>query len=196
MQQYSKEYVIYETQKRLNRIKSYRLHHCCSHLPSEFEHMYHWILASGKDVTNTGILKYTNAVYWGGLRAGKENGYGIIIYESGGFYMGMFRNGNRNGEGFLIETDGDLYKAEFVDDKLNGSGCVFYRNINVEVDGIFVNDSLSKVNTASDSFEYTQKGKGKMIYNHNTGSYNKENSGCGGLIILAIIVFIIFKCCS
>lgn len=193
--QYSKEYVIAETLKRLNQIKSYRLHHCCSHLPSEFEEMYQFILKSNY-TSNKGILKYTNAVYWGEIRAGEKNGYGIEIFDNGSFYMGMFRDGRFSGEGFYITNSGDIYKSEFLDNKLNGSGCVFYRNINVEVDGIFLNDSLSKVNRASDSFEYTPKGKDKMIYNHNTGSYSKEYSGCGGFIIMAIIIFIIFKCCS
>lgn len=192
---YTKDYVLYEAQKRLNQIKSYRLHHCCSHLFGEFEYMYQFILKSNY-TSNKGILKYTNAVYWGEIRAEEKNGYGIEIFENGSFYMGMFRDGRFSGEGFYITTSGDVYKSEFLDNKLNGSGCVYFRNIDTEVDGIFFNDNLSKVNTASDSFEYTPKGKDKMIYNHNTRTYSKESSGCGGFIVLALIVFIIFKCCS
>lgn len=106
-----------------------------------------------------------------------------MIHESDGYYI-VFRNGNRNGEGFLIKADGDLYKGESVNDKLNDSGCTFYRKINIEVDGVFVNNRLSKVNTASGSFKYTQKGKGTMKNDPNIGIYRKEDSSCGGFIIL------------
>lgn len=195
--QYSKEYVQAETLRRLNQIKSYRLHHCCSHLSGEFESMYQFILKSDKNFTSSkGILKYTNAVYWGEIRGNEKRGYGIEVFDDGTFYMGEFRNGRCTGEGFHITTSGDVYKGEFVDGKLNGSGCVYYRNIDTEVDGVFVNDGLCKVNTASDSFEYKQQGKDKMIYDRNTGNYSKESSGCAGFIVLAVIIFIIFKCCS
>lgn len=191
--EYSISYVRYEAQKRLNLIRSYRLHSCCSHLANEFEYMSNFIFSSQK---NMKIIEYTNAVYYGGVYNGVENGYGILIYENGEFYMGQFRNSKRNGECFNICTNGDIYKGIYENNSLNGAGCMYSRNINVETDGIFTNGRLTKVNTASDSFTYEFQGKKKMIYEKNTGSYKEEASGCGGIIFLAIIVFIIFKCCS
>lgn len=190
---YSINYVKYETQKRLNRIRSYRLHSYCSHLANEFEYMANFIFNS---TGNLEIIEYSNAVYYGEVLRGVKHGYGIIIYEDGNFYMGQFRNNERSGEGIRLDNKGNIYKGDFRDNSFNGEGCAYFKDTDIEVDGIFANYDIVKVYGASNNFSYEIEGKGKMVYDSETKTYKEESSGCGSFIVLCIIIFIFFKCCT
>jgi len=60
--------------------------------------------------------------YFGEIKAGKANGYGIAFFESKGIYAGYWKDNIRHGKGKYIWANGDTYEGNFVNGKREGYG--------------------------------------------------------------------------
>ncbi|MDW7693693.1 hypothetical protein R9C00_02970 [Flammeovirgaceae bacterium SG7u.111] len=60
--------------------------------------------------------------YFGEVKDGKANGYGIGVFESKGVYEGAWKNNYRHGNGKYTWANGDIYEGEFVDGVIEGYG--------------------------------------------------------------------------
>ena len=68
------------------------------------------------------VVQYSNGVYEGELKDGKENGKGKYTWTDGDVYEGEFVDGKMTGWGTYKWPDGAVYEGEFVDGKLTGRG--------------------------------------------------------------------------
>ena len=81
-----------------------------------------------------------NAKYTGDMLNGKQEGYGIQIWEDGAKYEGEWKNGKTNGYGIFYHPDGDIYKGYWKDNEHNGFGIYVYVNNKKSYNGYFVNN--------------------------------------------------------
>lgn len=87
------------------------------------------------------IVDYTTEQgerYFGQVKNGKRNGFGILTAIDKDFYAGDFANGKPNGPGIYKGKQGDRYTGDFADGKPNGFGTSIDPDGNV-VQGRFVN---------------------------------------------------------
>ena len=67
--------------------------------------------------------------FFGGLKNGKRNGYGICYYFAEDYvYKGSWENDLKNGQGTLIYSNGSYFEGNFKDDLRNGYGIQYYTN--------------------------------------------------------------------
>ena len=64
--------------------------------------------------SDEGQLTYRDGsgVYWGGMRAGKMDGSGILAWTDGFRYEGELRDGTQHGRGLFVRANGDRYEGE------------------------------------------------------------------------------------
>lgn len=73
--------------------------------------------AGGKDI-----------LYFGEIKDGKANGYGVGLWTDGSTYEGFWENNLRNGTGTQEWTDGELYEGAYKNDKREGYGIYTWSN--------------------------------------------------------------------
>lgn len=107
--------------------------------------------------------------YFGELNEGKANGYGMGIFDSKGIYDGEWKDNTRNGKGKYLWSNGDIYEGNYKNDKRNGFGIYYFasgekyegnwendlrngkgkfydKEGKVILEGIWINDKLTKNN--------------------------------------------------
>lgn len=122
-----------------------------------------------KDTLLLTSTKGTAFKYYGPIKGGKAEGYGVGVFESGSVYEGNWRNNMRHGKGVYTWADneryegdfkddkrhgkgryfwnnGEIYEGEWADDKRHGAGVIYRKNGNVKTDGTWQNDELVKKN--------------------------------------------------
>lgn len=105
--------------------------------------------------------------YFGELKDGKANGYGMGIFDSKGIYEGEWLNNARNGKGKYLWSNGDIYEGNYKNDKRNGYGTYYFatgekyegywendlrngkgkfydKDGKIILEGLWINDKLSK----------------------------------------------------
>ena len=107
-----------------------------------------------------------NTKYTGDMLNGKQEGYGIQIWEDGAKYEGEWKNGKTNGYGIFYHPDGDIYKGYWKDDKAHGHG-IYIKKDEEQYEGEWVNDC--------------QEGYGEEIWNDGSiyKGYYKEGKKNG-----------------
>lgn len=66
--------------------------------------------------------------YFGYLKNGQANGYGIGFYQSGGIYRGQWSENSRNGYGKYLWKNGDYYEGEFEEGQRHGQGVYHFKS--------------------------------------------------------------------
>ena len=77
---------------------------------------------SGDCYNGFGKFGFTNAVYEGYFKGGKQHGKGKMTYSSKNEYDGLWENGEKNGKGKMRWYSGDTYDGEWIGNKKHGKG--------------------------------------------------------------------------
>jgi hypothetical protein len=77
---------------------------------------------SGDCINGFGKKVFTNAVYEGNFKNGKENGQGKMIYPNKTYYEGSWQDGQKHGKGKQTWYYGDSYDGDWVNGKRSGNG--------------------------------------------------------------------------
>jgi hypothetical protein len=81
---------------------------------------------SGDCINGFGKKAYSNAVYEGYFKGGKEHGKGKMSYASKSEYDGLWENGEKNGKGKMTWYNGDVYDGDWVSNKKQGKGSFYW----------------------------------------------------------------------
>lgn len=65
--------------------------------------------------------------YFGEIKNGMANGFGIGIVDSKGLYEGYWKNNLRHGKGKYKWANGDIYEGDFVEGKKSGKGIYIFQ---------------------------------------------------------------------
>ncbi len=77
----------------------------------------------------TGSHKFSNgAIYNGGFKNNKFDGYGSLIWKDGAKYVGQFKSDFANGKGTMFWANGNKYVGQHKNGKANGKGIFTYAN--------------------------------------------------------------------
>jgi hypothetical protein len=83
---------------------------------------YEGALRAGKE-EGAGVLTYADGSgYEGEFRDGRFNGHGVYAYAGQGRHEGEYRDGKAHGPGVYLWENGSRYEGEFGDGKRNGKG--------------------------------------------------------------------------
>lgn len=77
---------------------------------------------------NSNFYKEGGNLYFGNVKNGKADGFGVYNYNSGNRYIGSFKNGLFNGHGIFIYKDEDRFEGEYLNGKQNGHGIFIYKD--------------------------------------------------------------------
>lgn len=180
----------YKITKIINRALKINYHYCCTHFSQEISSSYEFYLSEDK-LSSYSIQEYSNGFYLGEFRNGEREGYGCYVWNDGSLYLGEWSNSKKSGEGLYIGDSGYVYIGMYRNGEKHGHGCEHHSN-GVEIEGDFEYGERITVMRASDSFTDNSVNKS---YSKSTNTYKKE-SGCGSLVLIIIIIFIVLKCCS
>lgn len=65
-------------------------------------------------------------LFFGRLREGQPDGFGVGFYEGKGYYIGQWKGNQRHGWGLHVYKDGSSYEGCFEEDKRDGFGVYRY----------------------------------------------------------------------
>ncbi|MGD1841844.1 MAG: MORN repeat-containing protein [Thermonemataceae bacterium] len=83
--------------------------------------------------------EHKNVRYYGEVKNGQANGFGVGIFKSGGIYEGNWRNNIRHGKGKYTWENEDVYEGEYTNGKREGYGTYIFAN-QVKYEGEWKND--------------------------------------------------------
>jgi hypothetical protein len=67
-------------------------------------------------------------LYFGEVKNGKANGYGVGLWFNGSTYEGYWKDNERNGTGTFEWKDGERYEGAYLDGKRHGFGIYTWKN--------------------------------------------------------------------
>lgn len=85
------------------------------------------------------LLLASGEIYFGGLKKGLKDGYGIQIWPNGAIFEGYWLDGRPNILGLMVFSDGDSYAGEWKEGKMNGLG-IFVSTKDFKYEGHFLNN--------------------------------------------------------
>ena len=95
---------------------------------SKYGNIYCGAVKAGKQEGH-GVMTFPNgSEYDGEWKAGKMEGHAVVTYSDGNKYTGEYKNGLREGHGVMTLADGSNYDGEWKAGKKEGLGVMTYNN--------------------------------------------------------------------
>jgi hypothetical protein len=129
-----------------------------------------------------------NKFYWGDLKNGLPDGYGLIYIKDSAIFIGEFSNGKRNGYG-IVMNQYEIYIGEYFNDNHSGFGTTYEFNNKLNYEErfkYFISNQITKIiqpeNIENEKYGITSKIvdadssqtlKGRKIYYFNDTNSNK-----------------------
>lgn len=85
------------------------------------------------------LLLASGEIYFGGLKNGMKDGYGIQVWPNGAIFEGYWSEGRPSVLGLMVFSDGDSYAGEWKEGKMNGLG-IFVSTKEFQYEGQFLNN--------------------------------------------------------
>jgi len=148
---------------------------------------------SGDCTNGFGKKIFTNAVYEGNFKNGKENGQGKMIWPNKTYYEGSWQDGQKHGKGKQFWYYGDSYDGDWVNGKRTGNGIYVWgrgKSEGNKYEGAFYEDKrtgwgkysnaktgeIKEGNWESDSFKGTEIQRMRDLPSSNNNSAVTQNS--------------------
>jgi hypothetical protein len=100
--------------------------------------------------------KFTSR-YWGALKSGTAEGYGVRLWSDGELVRGQFANGSIDGYAVTRLADANIYEGQFRAGKMEGYGIYLFKSGNRRV-GKWVNDESQGWSVAHYTDRFVYKG--------------------------------------